>query len=175
MKAHSDMNASSDRQKSQKRRPEKETAAHARASEIPKRWTWHFRRLANLRDRLIDELTTDLTEIAEPIEPHGMHEADSATDEFDRGIALSQLSSTQDALYEVEAAMNRIQDGTYGRCEQTGVRINPERLKAVPWTRFCAAAEAELEKRGEHASRHPGASGSHPPPPDLPDGEREET
>jgi RNA polymerase-binding transcription factor DksA len=175
MKAHSDMNASSDRQKSQKRCLEKETAGHARASEISKRWTWHFRRLSHLRDRLIDELTTDLTEIAEPIEPHSLHEADSATDEFDRGMALSQLSSTQDALYEVEAAMNRIQDGTYGRCEQTGVRINPERLKAVPWTRFCAAAEAELEKRGEHASRHLGVLRSIQPPPDQPDGDREET
>jgi RNA polymerase-binding transcription factor DksA len=167
------MNAFSNRQELHRRRPSEETIGHTQSSEIPKRWAWHFQALSHLRDRLIDELTTDLTEIAEPIEPHSMHEADSATDEFDRGLALSQLSSTQDAFYEVEAALNRIRDGTYGRCEQTGVRINAERLKAVPWTRFCAAAEAELEKRGEHASRHLGVLRSLQLPPDLPEGEGE--
>jgi RNA polymerase-binding transcription factor DksA len=78
-----------------------------------------------------------------------MHQADSATNEFDRELALSQLSAEQDALYEVEAAMRRILDGSYGLCEQTGKRIPAARLKAVPWTRFRREVEAQLEKTGE--------------------------
>jgi RNA polymerase-binding transcription factor DksA len=74
--------------------------------------------------------------------------ADSATDEFDHEIALSRLSVDQDALYEVEAAMKRILDGTYGICEQTGRPIPAERLKVLPWTRFRKEAANRLERTG---------------------------
>ena len=78
--------------------------------QIPKRWRWHYETLARLRDRLIEERTEALSEAAEPVERHSLHQADSATDEFDHELALSQLSGEQDALYEVEAAMRRILD-----------------------------------------------------------------
>ena len=52
--------------------------------------------------------------------------------------------------YEVDAALKRLEDGTYGVCELTGRPIFWERLEAVPWTRFCIGAEIEL------------AIGSHP-------------
>ena len=64
-----------------------------------------------LRDRLIEERSEALSEAAEPVERHSLHQADSATNEFDHELALSQLSAEQDALYEVEAAMRRILDG----------------------------------------------------------------
>lgn len=104
--------------------------------------------LSRLRERLIEERGEHLREAAEPIERHSLHQADSATDEFDHELALSQLSAEQDALYEVEAAMKRITDGGYGVCEQTGKRIPEARLKAVPWTRFREDAEARLEDTG---------------------------
>jgi RNA polymerase-binding transcription factor DksA len=115
---------------------------------IPKRWSWHYRTLARLRDRLIDERGAHLSAGTEPIERHSMHLADAATDEFDHELALSQLSAEQDALYEVEAAMKRITGGGYGICEQTGKRILAARLKAVPWTRFREDVEARLESTG---------------------------
>jgi DnaK suppressor protein len=85
--------------------------------EIPKRWKWHCETLARLRDRLIEERSEALSEA---VERHSLHQADSATNEFDHELALSQLSTEQDALYEVEAAMRRILDSSYGMCEQTG-------------------------------------------------------
>ena len=115
------------------------------ALEIPERWSWHYQTLSRLRERLIDARGRHLSEAAEPIERHSMHQADSATDEFDHELALSQLSAEQDALYEIEAAMMRITDGSYGICEETGKRIPVARLKTVPWTRFCEEAEAQIE------------------------------
>lgn len=85
-----------------------------------------------------------------------MHQADSATDEFDHELALSRLSNEQDALYEVEAAMKRIVDGTYGVCEQSGKRIPAKRLKAIPWTRFRENVEACLESTGAIPRAHLG-------------------
>ena len=76
----------------------------------------------------------------------GNHQADAATDAFDRDFALSLVSSEQDALYEVEEAIQRIKLGEYGRCEVTGDPIAPERLEAVPFTRFSLEGQAEYEK-----------------------------
>ena len=124
--------------------------------QIPKRWRWHYETLARLRDRLIEERSEALSEAAEPVERHSLHQADSATDEFDHEFALSQLSGEQDALYEVEAAMRRILDSSYGVCERTGKRIPTARLKAVPWARFREDVQARLESTGEITPRHLG-------------------
>src|SRR6187455_2196563 len=112
---------------------------------IPKRWVWHYQALSRLRERLLQERHGRLIEATEPIEGHSLHEADSASDEFNHNLSLSQLSSDQDALNEVEAALSRIITGHYGICELTGIRIASARLKALPWTRYCASAEADLE------------------------------
>ena len=123
------------------------SAAETRA-EVPKRWAWHYETLSSLREGLIRERKERLSEVAQPIEPHSMSLADSATDEFDHEIALSRLSVDQDALYEVEAAMKRILDGTYGICEQTGRPIPAARLKVLPWTRFRKEVANRLERTG---------------------------
>ena len=116
--------------------------------EIPKRWVWHFETLSSLRERLIQERKDRLAEAAEPIEPHSLNQADSATDEFDHALALSRLSVDQDALYEVEAAMKRILDGKYGICEQSGQPIPEARLKVLPWTRYRKEVANRLERSG---------------------------
>ena len=76
------------------------------------------------------------------------HQADAATDSYDRDLALGMLSSEQDALKEVDEALERIQNGTYAVCELTGKPIEDSRLEAIPWTRFSTAAEKQLEKEG---------------------------
>ena len=134
----------------------KRRASGESAPQIPKRWRWHYATLARLRDQLIEERSEALSEAAEPVERHSQHQADSATDEFDHELALSQLSGEQDALYEVEAAMRRILDSSYGVCERTGKRIPAARLKAVPWTRFREEVQARLESTGEITPRHLG-------------------
>ncbi len=58
------------------------------------------------------------------------------------------LSSEQNAVYEIDEALDRIRNGSYGVCELTGRKIEPQRLEAIPWTRFSAEAERQLEKEG---------------------------
>jgi RNA polymerase-binding transcription factor DksA len=127
---------------------------------IAPKWGWHYGVLLELRDRLLREQGAHRAEAAEPLEPHSMSPADSATDEFDHDLGLTELSAEQDALYEVDEAIKRILNGTYGVCEETGEPIPPERLKAIPWTRFGKATETRLESKGAVAQPHLGALGS---------------
>ena len=96
------------------------------------KWAWHQRVLLGRRERLLKERGEQLSAAAEPLERHSMDEADSASDEFDHNLALSELSAEQDALFAIEAALKRMATGTYGTCEETGRRIPPARLKAIP-------------------------------------------
>lgn len=118
------------------------------AGRLPAKWQWHYRALRALQSRLLQERGQMRQAAAEPLEPHSMDEADSATDEFDHDLALSQLSAEQDALCEVTEALTRIRNGTYGVCEETGEAIPAARLKAVPWARFTVEVEERLEKKG---------------------------
>jgi RNA polymerase-binding transcription factor DksA len=84
----------------------------------------------------------------EEVPNFSLHMADAATDSYDRDLALSRASSERGALYEIDQALHRIRTGTYGICEYTGKAIERRRLEVIPWTRYCAAAEKELEQNG---------------------------
>ena len=99
-------------------------------------------------------------ESAEEMASYSLHMADSGTDNFDRDFALSLLSSDQDAIYEIEEALKRIEKGTYGVCELTGKNIPKARLDAIPWTRFTVEAQAQLERDGALRSRKLGQLGT---------------
>jgi RNA polymerase-binding transcription factor DksA len=121
----------------------------APASEaVPEKWRWHYRALLSLQSRLLRDHGDMMRAAAEPLEPHSLNEADSATDEFDHDLALSELSAEQGALYEVNEALKRISNGTYGICEETGEAIPAARLRAIPWTRFKREVQERLEKKG---------------------------
>ncbi len=99
-------------------------------------------------------------ESAEEMDSYSLHMADAGTDNFDRDFALSLLSSDQDAVYEIEEALKRIERGTYGVCELTGKQIPRVRLEAIPWTRFTVEAQAQLERDGALRHRRLGALGT---------------
>lgn len=127
----------------------KSVAAKAKAPvEIPIRWRPHYAALVELRERLLGECHEELAAAAEPIESGSLHQADSATDEFDHDLALGLLSARQDALYEIDAALARIREGSYGICEVSGRPIPAARLRVVPWTRYTEEVGEELEKSG---------------------------
>jgi RNA polymerase-binding transcription factor DksA len=87
---------------------------------------------------LITELRTDLDGEAasEESEPnYDQHPADSGSDTFEREKDLSILESLETELAEIEAAIERIDQGTYGLDEVTGAPIDPARLEAVPEAR----------------------------------------
>jgi RNA polymerase-binding transcription factor DksA len=116
---------------------------------ISPKWRTHYQRLLELRDQLLNEQRHQFTDAVNEQPGFSMHMADAGTDSYDRDFALSMLSHEQDAVYEVEEALNRIRNGTYGVCELTGKRIPAARLEAVPWTRFTTEAEQKLERKGD--------------------------
>jgi len=118
------------------------------ARRVKLKWAWHFQTLLALRDRLLERRLARWGEVTQPLEPHSMHMADTATDELDHDLALTEICTEEDALYEVDEALRRILNGTYGVCEQTGRPIPGARLRAVPWTRFSREAEVRLEDLG---------------------------
>jgi len=127
---------------------------------IDPKWKEHYETLIDLRTQL-GQRKGGLTEIAkEEQRAFSLHMGDAGTDEFDRDFALSMLSSDQNALYEIEEALNRLRSGSYGVCEITGQPIEPERLAAIPWTRFSAEAQRELEATGSVSRTRFGARGS---------------
>ena len=115
---------------------------------VPAKWRKHHARLMKIRDYLRARQTDLARDAADEQTTFSLHMADAGTDSFDRDLALSQISSEQDAVYEVEEALNRIRNGTYGICELTRKRIEPARLEAIPWTRFCLEAAKSLEQEG---------------------------
>ena len=116
---------------------------------VPSKWARHYRNLLSLRAHFEAERRDHALEAIQLVEPFSLSMADAATDEFDRALALSTLSAEQDALYEINAALARIADGSYGICEVTGKPIPEARLRALPWTRFAREVELGLEREGK--------------------------
>jgi DnaK suppressor protein len=110
-------------------------------------------KLLQLRDSLLDLMTgvsrDTLRSRAEGSEASafGMHQADAGSDAYDRGFALSLLSQEQDALYEIEEALKRVDAGTYGVCEMSGKPIPDARLEAIPFARFTVECQTQIEKQ----------------------------
>ena len=127
---------------------------------IKAEWQIFYNRLLELRDQLLRQMNGLAKESAQEMAGYSLHMADSGTDNFDRDFALSLLSSDQDAVYEIEEALKRIERNTYGVCELTGKSIPKARLEAIPWTRFTVQAQAQLERDGALRSRRLGALGS---------------
>lgn len=74
------------------------------------------------------------------------HAADEATEVFTRERDLTLRENSNDMLEQVEAALQRLDDGTYGTCARCGKQINPERLEALPSAAYCITCQAEIER-----------------------------
>jgi RNA polymerase-binding protein DksA len=108
-------------------------------------------RLLDLRERVTGEiLSINRDSLSQNERDPSL--SDQGTDTFDREFALNQLSSEQDILFEIDEAIRRIENGTYGICEMTNDPINIERLEALPYVRHSIKAQSELEK-GHHRYR----------------------
>ena len=133
---------------------------HVASVRVKPQWQKYYRRLLDLRERLQAQMDGLAKESSEQLPGYSLHMADSGTDNFDRDFALSLLSSDQDALYEIEEAIKRIEKNTYGVCELTGKPIPKARLDAIPWARFTVEAQAKLEREGAVRQRRLGSLGT---------------
>lgn len=109
-------------------------------------------RLLDLRDELVDAMsgmTRDTIRNApegSEASGSGQHQGDAGSDAYDRDFALSVLAKEQDALYEIEQALRRIQSGSYGICEISSRKIPQARLEAIPFARLTVECQAQWEK-----------------------------
>jgi YteA family regulatory protein len=126
-------------------------------------------RLADERARLDGVKSTfdeeGLTEQSESdsvgeLSSYDQHQADMGTETFEREKDLSILEQVEAELADVEHALRRLDDGTYGTCEVCGRPIPDERLEAMPAARLCLEHQAEAEREvrfaGERAGVGPG-------------------
>jgi DnaK suppressor protein len=109
-------------------------------------------RLLDLRDELVDAMTGTTRDTirnapeGSEASGSGMHQGDAGSDAYDRDFALSVLAKEQDALYEIEQALQRIKKGAYGVCEMSGKKIPQARLEAIPFARLTVECQAQWEK-----------------------------
>jgi len=76
---------------------------------------------------------------------HSNHMADQGTDEYDYEATIRFASSEGRYLYHIEQALERIEDGSYGKCVGCNQKIGLERLKALPYTRLCIDCKEKEE------------------------------
>jgi RNA polymerase-binding transcription factor DksA len=141
-------------------RPVAKTSTGPDLKKVKPEWHKFYLHLLELREQLVLQMNGLAKESAQELAGYSLHMADSGTDNFDRDFALSLLSSDQDAVFEIEEAIKRIERKTYGTCELTGKPIPRVRLEAIPWTRFTVEAQAQLEREGALKSRRLGALGT---------------
>ena len=100
-------------------------------------------------ERQRDALKSELSQLG--VEPNdGMgystHPADDGSVAFEQSADLAMRINAERLLYQVERALTRMQEGTYGVCRECGKPIDDARLKAIPWTPLCINCASKHEE-----------------------------
>tara|TARA_R100000027_G_scaffold67753_2_gene68560 strand:+ start:1706 stop:2641 length:936 start_codon:yes stop_codon:yes gene_type:complete len=144
-----------------------DSANKSNEEDIPKKFLTYYRALVELHEQVYEGLHRHSEETLRrsnkedsgDLSSYGQHMADAGTDSFDRDFALSMVSSEQEALYEIDEAIRRIRDGSYGVCEITGKPISRDRLRAVPFTRYSVEGQMEVERGRKRTVQKAGIQG----------------
>lgn len=112
-----------------------------RRSVLSKNQIEEFRRiLLQKRAEVLDDVTEmehqALSGGSGSLSSFPQHLADQGSDEYDQSLSLGLAASQRKLLAEIDAALDRIQNGTYGVCERLGHAISLARLEATPWARY---------------------------------------
>ncbi|MBO5254513.1 MAG: TraR/DksA C4-type zinc finger protein [Opitutales bacterium] len=114
------------------------------SKDVPRKWKKYYNKLIELRNHHSEGVASRSEEVmqrsakedAGDLSSNGQHLADAGSASFERDLAYNMISNQTEMLAEIEAALKRIKDGTYGVCEVTGKPIPESRLDAVPFTRY---------------------------------------
>lgn len=96
--------------------------------------------ISNMEDEALRQNSGSLSTLPQ-------HMAEQGSDTFDQSLSLDLAQVDRHLLKEIDAALSRIDEGTYGICERTGKRIAAERLAELPWARYSIEAAREMERR----------------------------
>lgn len=99
--------------------------------------------LIKMRDRLTGQITALSDDTLKYVDDSS---SEDRTDDFDREFALNLVSTEQDSVFEIDSALRRIREGTYGSCDFCGCAIEKARLQALPFARMCVKCQSAQEK-----------------------------
>lgn len=104
--------------------------------------------LLSLRHQLSHVIKGSADEVKKSEEGTGysQHQADQGTDDFDRTISLEVTTKEFHIIRQIERALEKIEDGTYGLCDISGEEIPKARLDAVPYATMTVKSQEKLEK-----------------------------
>jgi DnaK suppressor protein len=113
-------------------------------------FTFHRETLLTLRARLQGDVTqmedNALNKDHNQSTSMPNHMAELGSGNFDQELTLSLLGTEENALGQIQAAIERIEDGSYGQCETCGVKIPKPRLDAIPYAALCVGCASQQEK-----------------------------
>jgi DnaK suppressor protein len=104
-------------------------------------------RLQGIREGIQREQEEGTSETGGELSSFDQHPGDSGTETFEMEKNVSLLEQVDDELAEVEAAVQRLDRGTYGTCQACGRPIGDARLEAMPAARFCVEDQAKAERQ----------------------------
>ena len=93
-----------------------------------------------------DNLNKSQRDASGDLSGYSFHMADMATDNFDREFSLDLASAEQTILNRIDEALRKMEDGSYGVCENCNKPISFKRLKAVPYAKLCIKCKEDEEK-----------------------------
>lgn len=109
----------------------------------------HFKKVL---EGLKDEMTRQVHEESEDLKNekdakgYSQHQADEGTDDFNRNLSLQLTDKEIKVLRQIDRALEKIEEGTYGICDITGDEIPIKRLEAIPYANMTVAAQEKFEK-----------------------------
>jgi len=106
------------------------------------------KRLEVMRDKILVSLKINTAEVKKPDEATGysQHHADQGTDDFDRKISIELTTKEFQLLGKIERALEKVADGSYGKCDISGEEIPKVRLEAMPYATTTVKAQEKIEK-----------------------------
>ena len=122
------------------------------AKEIKPRKVFKAKEMAEFKDRLLtlrERVSGEYSALSRDNMAANQRDpslSDQGTDTFDREMELNMMGSEQEVLFEIDAALRRVEKRTYGICELTEELIPKERLMALPYVRYTVQAQSELER-----------------------------
>jgi RNA polymerase-binding protein DksA len=96
---------------------------------------------------IAQETSKSPREASGDLSAYTVHMADMAADTYERELSMNIVSSEQEILYQIDDALKRLDDGTFGTCQQCGAEITVSRLRAVPYASLCITCQRAKEQK----------------------------
>jgi DnaK suppressor protein len=105
-----------------------------------------IKKLEKMKKEILSEMRQNVDLIRDDLQPEIGDSYDSASKERDRELNLLLMGREKEKLNMIDEALTRIEEGTYGICEECGEAIPLKRLLALPFTQLCIECKNEMEK-----------------------------